>query len=89
MCGTIEEVRSEKYVKEVSTETLDRILERQDMYTSAVFDILSQVYMDDIAEFDSHVVTGNLVHLDSAFLYVIGAQAYENCISPVFSPVES
>jgi len=86
---TIEEVRFEIYIKDVPAQTLDRIVEWQDMHTFSVFDIQTLMYMDHIAEFDSQVVTSNLVHLDFAFLYIIGAQADENCISPFFSPVES
>lgn len=44
--------------------------------------------MDEVTEFDSQVVAGNLVHLDPAFTHVIGAQTDEDGIFPFFSSIE-
>ena len=72
MTRTFEEVGLEIDVKNVATETLDGVIKGQDVYTFAVFDVQALVDVDKIAELDSQVVTSDLVHLDSAFLNIVG-----------------
>ena len=56
------------------------------MYALAVLDVQALVHVDKVTELHSQVVASNFVHLDLAFLDVIGGQANENCISPLLSP---
>lgn len=47
------------------------------------------MYVYEITELDTQVVTGDLVHLDLALLDVVGAQTDENGISPLLTPANS
>lgn len=83
---TLEEIWFQVYIENVSGETLNRVVEGQDVDALAVLDVQALVHVDKITELDSQVVTSNFVHLDLAFLDVIGGQANEDCISPLLSP---
>jgi len=61
----------EIYVKDVPAETLDRVVEWEDMDAFTVFDVEALMYMDEVPEFDSQVVASDLVHLDATFAHVI------------------
>jgi hypothetical protein len=80
MTRTFKEVGLEIDVKDVATEAFDGIIEGQNVYALAVFDIEALVDVDKIAEFDSQVVSSDLVHLDSAFFDIVGAQTNEHSI---------
>ena len=83
---TFEEVRFEINIEEVTAETLNGVVEWKNMHSFTVLDIETLVNVNKITELDSQVVASNFVHLDLAFLDVIGGQANENCISPLLSP---
>lgn len=53
------------------------------MYPLAVLDVQALMHVDKIAEPDTQVVSGDLIHLDFALLNVIGAQTNENRVSPL------
>ena len=83
---TFQEVGFEVNIKDDTAQTLDRVVERQNVYTLAVFDVEALVNVDKIAQFYAEVVAGNFVHLDAALLDVIRAQANEDGISPLLAP---
>ncbi len=43
--------------------------------------------VDDVAKLDTKIVTGDLVHLDLALLYCVGAQADEDGVVPPLSAI--
>jgi hypothetical protein len=86
--STFEKIGFEINVKDVSAQTLYRIVEWQDVYTLSVFDIQSLMDMDEITELDSQVVASDFVHLDSTILYVIGAHTDKDGVSSFFAAVE-
>ena len=49
------------------------------MYALAVLDVQARVYVDHITELDAQVVSGNLVHLNLAFVDIVRTQANEHC----------
>ena len=83
MIHTLKEVWLEVDVENVAAETLDRVVEWQDMYALSVLDVEALMNMNKVSELDTQVVTGDLVHLDLALLDVIRAQADENSVSPL------
>ena len=85
---TLKEVGLEVNVEDVAAETLDRVVEWQNVDTFSVFDIKALVDMYEVTELDAKVVTRDLVHLDLALLDVVRAQADEDSVSPLLSPVK-
>lgn len=86
---TLEEVRLEVHVEDVAAEALDGVVERQNVHTLSVLDVQALMYVYEITELDTQVVTGDFVHLDLALLDVVGAQTDENGISPLLTPANS
>lgn len=84
MTRTFKEIWLEVDVENVSTQTLDRVIERKDVNTFAVLDIETLMHVDEIGQFDPEIIASNLVHLNPTFLDVIGTQADENCVSSLF-----
>lgn len=72
---TLEEIRLEVDIEDVAAETLNRVIERQNMHPFTVFDIKALMDIDKVAELHSQVVARNLVNLDATLLNIIGAQA--------------
>ena len=83
---TLKEIWLEVNIEDITRETLDRVVEGQDVDALAVLDVQALVHVDKITELHSQVVASNFVHLNLAFLDVIGGQANENCISPLLAP---
>jgi hypothetical protein len=79
---TFEEVGLEVDIEDVATQTLDRVIKGQDVDAFSVLDVEALVDIDEIAELDAEVVSRDLVHLDAAFLDVVGAQADEHGVTP-------
>ena len=86
---TFEEVRLEVDLEQVAGKTLDRVVEWEDVDTLAILDVQARVDVDNIAELDSKVVAGDLVHLDFALFHGVGAQANENSIVPPLAAIRS
>jgi hypothetical protein len=82
---TLEEVRLEVNIKNVSAQTLDRVIKRKYVHTLAVFNVEALVYVDEVPKLYAQVVAGHLIHLDSALFYVIRAEANENGVTPLFT----
>lgn len=80
---TFEEVRLDVYIENIAAQALDRIVERQNVHTLAIFDIKALVDIDQVAKLDAKVITRNLVHLNTTFFDVIGAQADKDGVSPL------
>jgi hypothetical protein len=57
------------------------------VYTLAVLDVEALVDIDEVTKFHPQIVAGHFVHLDSAFFYVIGAQANQNGVVLLFTTV--
>ena len=70
---TLQKIRFEVNLENVTAQTLDRVVERKYVDALAVLDVEALVNVDEVAEFHSQIVAGHFVHLDSAFVYVIGA----------------
>ncbi len=84
---TLEEVGFEIHIEDVTTQTLDGIIEGQNVDTLAVLDVEARVYIDHVTELDTEVVTRDFVQLDLALLDIVGAQADENGVVPLLPPV--
>lgn len=85
--STFEEVWLEVNIEDVATEALNGVIEGQDMYAFAVLDVRALVDVDEIAKLHAKVVTRNLVHLDLALLDIVRAQANEDSVSPLLTPI--
>jgi hypothetical protein len=85
MTRTFKEIGLKIDVENVSTEALDRVIERKYMHPFSILDIETLVHVDEISQFDPEVITCNLVHLDSTFLDVIGAQTNEHSVPSLLS----
>jgi len=70
---TLEEIRLDVNIKNIATQTLNRVVEWQNMYTLSVFDIKTLMDIDKVAKFDAKVVTCNLIHLYATFLDIVRA----------------
>lgn len=86
---TFEEIGFEVDIENIAAEALDGVIEGQDVYALAVFDVKTLVDVDEIAELDSQVVTSDLVHLDSTFLNIVGAQTDQHCIASLLSAMQA
>ena len=82
---TLQEVRLEVDIEQVAAETLHGIVERKYVYSLAVLDVRTSVNVNDIAELDSQVVSGDLVHLNLALVDIVGAETDKNGISSLLS----
>lgn len=85
MTHTFEEIWLQVDIENVSTQTLNRIIERKYMNPLPILDIKTLVHIDEICEFNAKVITGNFVHLDSTLFNVIGTETNENCVSSLLS----
>ena len=83
---TLQEVWLEVNIEDVAAETLDGVIERQNMDALSVFDVQTRMDVDHIAELDAQVVARHLVHLDLSLLDVVGAQADEHSIMSLLAP---
>ena len=86
---TLKEIWLEVNIEDITGETLDRVVEWEDVDALAVLDVQAGVYVHNIAELHAQVVTGDLVHLDLALLDVIRAQADKDGISPLLTPTDA
>jgi hypothetical protein len=68
---TLEEVRLEVNIKNVSAQTLDRVIKQKNVHIPAVFNLEALVYVDEVPELYAQAVVGHLIHLDSALCHVI------------------
>jgi hypothetical protein len=71
---TFGKVRLEVDIKNVTAQTLDRVVERQNVDPLAVFYIQAWMDVNEIAQFNVQVVTSDFVQLDPAFVDVNRAQ---------------
>lgn len=82
---TLKEVGLQVDVEDIAAQTLDRIVEWQDVYALAILDVKTLVYVHEIGKLDTQVVSGDFVNLDTALLHIIGTQADENRVSPLLA----
>jgi hypothetical protein len=85
---TFQEVRPQINVKDVTTETLDGVIEGENVNAFAVFDIGTLVHDCDVPQLHSKVVSGDLIHLDLSLFNIIGAKNDEDRIAPLLSAVK-
>jgi hypothetical protein len=83
---TFKEVWLEVDIEDIATKTFDRVIEGKNVYPLAIFYVQTLMDIDKIAKFYSQVIPGNLVHLNTTLLDVIGTQANENGITTFLSP---
>jgi len=85
--GTIgfEEIRFEVNIENISTKTLDRVVEWKNMDTFAIFDVKTLVYDSNVAKFDSQIIASDLVHLDFALFNIIRAETDKDRIASFLS----
>ena len=69
---TLEEVRLEVDLEEVSSQSLDRVIEGKNVDALSVLDVVAGVYASDVTKLDTKVVAGDLVELDLALVNVLG-----------------
>jgi hypothetical protein len=81
----LKEIRLDVYIKNITTQSLDRVLEGKNVHALAIFDVETLVNIHKIAKLDAKVVTCNLVHLYASFLDIIGAETGEDSIPPLLS----
>ena len=72
---TVVKVRLEVDLKDVATETFDRVVERQNVDPLAVFYIQTLMDVNEITQFNAQVVASDFVQLNPPFVDVIRAQA--------------
>jgi hypothetical protein len=53
----------------------------------SIFDVKALMYRDEIAKFNSEVVAGDFVHLNTTLLDVVGAQANEDSVASLLATV--
>ena len=57
------------------------------MHPLSVLDVKALMYAHEIAKFEPQIITSNLVHLNTTFFNVVGAQANENCVASLFASI--
>jgi hypothetical protein len=82
---TIEEIRLQVHIKDVSAKALDGVIKWKYVHTLPVLNIEALVHVNEVSELYLQVVAGHFVHLDVAFLYIIQAEANENSVAPLFT----
>ena len=82
---TLKEIRLDVYIENITTQSLDRVIEGENVYALAIFDVQTLVDIHKIAKLDAKVVTGNLVHLYATFLDIVGAETNEDSVTPLLS----
>jgi len=65
---TIEEIRLQVHIKDVSTKTLDGVIKQKYVHTLPIMNIEALVHVNEVSELHLQVVVGHFVHLDVAFL---------------------
>ena len=86
---TLKEIWLEVNIEDITGETLDRVVEGQDVDALAVLDVQARVHVDHVAKLDTEVVTCDLVHLDFALLNIVRAQADEHSIVPLLAAIRN
>ncbi len=84
---TFQEVGLEVNIEDVTTQTLDGVVERQNMNSFSVLDVETLMYADEVAKFDSQIVTSNFVHLNAALFNVIRTQANQYGIASLLATI--
>jgi hypothetical protein len=82
---TLKEIRLDVYIENITTQSLDRVIEGENVHALAISDVETLVDIHKIAKLDAKVVTCNLVHLYATFLDIIGAETGEDSIPPLLS----
>jgi hypothetical protein len=77
---TFGKVRLEVDIKNVAAQTLDRVVERQNV-DALVYYIQAWMDVNEIPQFNAQVVTSDFVQLDPVFVDVIRALADQDCIA--------
>jgi hypothetical protein len=85
---TLKEIRLEIDIEDIAAQTLNRVVEWQNVYALSIFDVKTLVDIDKITKLDAKIVTCNLVHLYAAFFDIVRAQADEDGI-PSFLAAEA
>lgn len=82
---TLQEVWFQVDIKNISTETLDRVVEGENVDAFAVFDIWTLVNDRDISQLYPEIVSGDFVHLDLSLFNIIGTEDDENSVTSLLS----
>lgn len=72
---TLKEIRLDVHIENITTQTLNGVIEWQDVYALPIFDVKTLVDIDKITKLDAKIVTRHLVDLYAAFIDIVGAQA--------------
>ena len=70
---TLEEVWLEVDVENVTAQAFNGIVEGENMYPLSVLDVQTCMHVHHVAKLDAKVVARDLVHLNLAFLDIVGA----------------
>ena len=77
---TLKEIRLDIDIENIATQTLNRVVEWQNVYALSIFDVKALVDIDKVTKLDAEIVARNLVHLYATFFNIVGAQADEDGI---------
>ena len=86
---TLEEVGLEEDVENVARKTLNGVIEGEDMYPLAIFDVVACMYANEIAKLNAQVIPCDLVELDAALLNIVRANTDQDCILALLSPLDA
>jgi hypothetical protein len=77
---TLKEIRLDIHIENIAAQTLNRVVEWQDVYALSIFNVKTLVDIDKVTKLDAKIVTRHLVHLYATFFDLVGAQADEDGI---------
>ncbi len=77
---TLKEIRLDIHIENIATQTLNRVVEWQNVYALSIFNVKTLMDINEVAKLDAKIVTRNLVHLYATFFDIVGAQADEDGI---------
>ena len=77
---TLKEIRLDIYIENIPTQTLNRVVEWQDVYALSIFNVETLMDIDKVTKLDAKIVTRYFIHLYATFFDIVGAQADEDGI---------
>ena len=82
---TLKEIRLDIDIENIATQTLNGVIEWQNVYALSIFNVKTLVDIDKVTKLDAKIVTRNLIHLYATFIDIVGAQTDENGIPSLFA----
>jgi hypothetical protein len=82
---TLKEIRLDIDIENIATQTLNGVIEGQNVYALSIFNVKTLMDIDKVTKLDAKIVTRNLVHLYATFFDIVGAQTDENGIASLLA----